>query len=309
VRALWILPVSVLVAVPTQLLFADRDGGAAVRAARTGLDLHERMDALRERVQALSIEEEGLRTRLAELVLRPEQETPEVGTDTAEIEAAVTRWLAEHALQEEVLEAPWTLAAQRRADVEGLAIGDLLAYFQEHPGFGSEAQTMYEAVREAGRMDELLAAAMAHAQANPNDPEAQVELGMTYLQKLFGIGATPEAGQLAFAADEAFDRALELDPQNLQARFTKAVSLSNWPAFLGKTGEAIEHFEILVRQVEEAGSGKGYDQAYLFLGNMYQRIGENEKALSIWRQGLGWSPENEDLARQIELAEEQASNE
>ena len=105
-------------------------------------------------------------------------------------------------------------------------------------------------------------------------------------------------------ADKAFDKALEVDDEHWEARFNKAVSLSNWPAFLGKSGEAIRQFEILVAQQE--GSGKtrgGFDQTYHFLGNMYQQIGETDKAAAIWARGRELYPDSRPILEQ--LAEQQ----
>ena len=126
---------------------------------------------------------------------------------------------------------------------------------------------------------------------------------MAYLQKLFDIGgASPEVGDLATQADLAFDRALELDPQNWDARFTKAVALSNWPAFLGRQPEAIAQFETLLAQQENSPPNPQYAQTYLFLGNMYVQTGERAKAIETWQSGLARYPDDAALLEQLQLA-------
>ena len=52
-----------------------------------------------------------------------------------------------------------------------------------------------------------------------------------------------EKGELATAADKVFDKALELDDRQRDARFTKAVTLTFWPDFLGKKPEAKRTWE------------------------------------------------------------------
>ncbi len=171
-------------------------------------------------------------------------------------------------------------------------------YLDEDGAFSTE---LFERLRKEGRMDEFVEWIERLAEESPDDPALQVARGVAYLQKLFELGPTPEAGMLAAQADRAFGRALELDPQNWDARFTKAVALSNWPAFLGKTGEAIGHFEILIDQLEKQTLSPDHAQAYLFLGNMYVQTGEKEKAIESWRKGLAFFPDNADLQRQLEL--------
>ena len=264
----------------------------------------------RERLATLSARAERLAQRAddleRDLALAPAMAAPLEPVEIAlpgeeEIGRAVRRWLELHQLGESVL-----IDGMKRGDasleaVAALPLDELLAWFAERTAWGDDVNEMYELVRKAGRMDELVAAAEARAEANPNDPDAQLDLGLVYLQKLFEIGAKPEAGLLAQSADEAFGRALTLDPTNTTARFTKAVALSNWPPFMGKTAESIEHFELLVGQIEEQGTTEGFEEAYLYLGNMYDRTGDGEKALAIWERGLTWFPDDPALQEQLEL--------
>ncbi len=105
-----------------------------------------------------------------------------------------------------------------------------------------------------------------------------------------------ESGRYAMQADASFNDALELDPLDVNARFTKAVSLSNWPEFLGKTKPAIEQFELLIEQLEKAG-GKSFSAPYIYLGNMYQRIGETDKARAAWLAGQKLFPKHAELTQ------------
>ena len=303
-RALLLL-LAVGLAVPATVLTRDALGGERTLPPVAT----DEADALASRARSLAAHTNRLAERARDLAGRARAGRDgldaalahEVAVDDADIDAAVGRWLEQRNLGTALL-AEGT-EGRARTPVADLPLEELLAYFDSHPPFDVEVQHMWEELRKAGRIDELLAAAEARAEANPEDAGAQLDLGLAYLQKLFGIGATPEAGTLAMQADAAFDRALLLEPTNVMARFTKAVSLSNWPPFLGKSGEAVEHFEVLVRQLEDAGDPQGFVEAYLFLGNMYERMGETDKALATWRRGLERFPDSTVLQEQVDVTE------
>ena len=191
---------------------------------------------------------------------------------------------------------PTTAAAR----VAAMATDEIVAYFLAREPFDEESQLLFQELRESGRIDAFVDAMKARAEGTPEDSEAQADLGHAYLQKLFGMGPSPEAGMLAMNADAAFDRALELDPANLDARFTKAVALANWPPFMGKTDEAVQHFEVLIAQTSDLDAD--YAEAYTILGSLYERLGDGSKALATWRAGAERFPGDESLARQVELA-------
>ena len=69
---------------------------------------------------------------------------------------------------------------------------------------------------------------------NPNDPEIPTTLGEAQLNKvkaLHDAGGDPnEIGILAMQADQSFNAALKIDPQNWEANFVKASSMYYWPA-------------------------------------------------------------------------------
>jgi len=163
-----------------------------------------------------------------------------------------------------------------------------------------ETQALWKEVEDAGQLDELVKMLEDRAKSRGNDPEAQTQLGLAYLQKTFRAGGGPEAGLWATKADRAFDAALSVDDTHWEARFQKAVSLSFWPPMLGKQPDAVKQFEKLVAQQESSGQkSSGYAQTYLFLGNMHLQMGAKDKALAAWHQGLAQFPENADLLKKI----------
>jgi tetratricopeptide (TPR) repeat protein len=223
----------------------------------------------------------------------------------ADVAAALARWRAAHpdadrALRSEAVPLPRTLPAE--AEIARIPMAELVQHLSGEGLTDLERQEVFERLREAGRIDEYVQAIEALAAADPENADLQVALGHAYLQKLFGV-STPEAGTWALKSDAAFDRALELDEENWGARFSKAVALSNWPAFMGRGPEAIEHFETLLEQQAEAPEQRDeYAMTYLFLGNMYQAAGDTERAVATWKAGLALFPGSDDLARALELA-------
>lgn len=162
-----------------------------------------------------------------------------------------------------------------------------------------DAQAIWKEVAADGELDAVVALFEEQARANPNDVQAQVDLGHAYLQKVFQSGGGPEAGKWAIQADHAYDGALKLDDHNWEARFSKAMSLSHWPAVFGKQNEAIQNFEVLVAQQALQSQRPDFVQTHFLLGNMYQQIGEKEKALAAWQKGLTMFPDNPSLLGQI----------
>jgi tetratricopeptide (TPR) repeat protein len=216
----------------------------------------------------------------------------------ADIDAAVARALeargAETAHAEQV---PTTPVKAKRTAKDAYA--ELAAV-----GFNwDEAQKVWKALREDGLVDEVLALFEEKAKDQANDPAAQVELGKAYLQKLFTVPAGPEQGLWAMKADKSFDAALALDDHSWSARFNKGVSLSNWPAFMGKQNDAARQFETLIEQQNQVAPKPEHAQTYFFLGNLYQGMGKGDQALATWKKGLELFPGNAQLENQVHAAE------
>ncbi|MEQ1894865.1 MAG: hypothetical protein ABL998_20170 [Planctomycetota bacterium] len=242
----------------------------------------------------------------ADATLTPDEELQASGPTDEELADALARWRAAHPQREAELAAARAsvpAVADGEPDLARMPIAEIVRELSK-AGFGDNGrQVIFEQLRKLGRIDEYVAEMERLAAADPKNPALQVALGHAYLQKLFGMGgASPEVGTVAWKSDQAFDRALELDETSWDARFSKAVSLSNWPAFLGRGSEAIEHFEILIDQQEQSAPQPHFAYPYLFLGNMYQASGERPKAIATWKEGLRNYPEDPGLLAAMKAA-------
>ena len=164
-----------------------------------------------------------------------------------------------------------------------------------------ERQELWDKALADGRVDELIDLFKARAEADPNNPDAHNELGDAYIQKVQSMGSSFKTGLVATKADKAYLKALDLDPNHLGARRSRAISLSFWPPMLGKQAEAIQEFEVLVEKQNLVPVEPNHVHAYLLLGNMHMQMGKITEARTVWQNGLARFPGNADLMRQLEL--------
>ena len=226
-------------------------------------------------------------------------------------EQSFERWIEEHPEEISALLARADLggaaaAAERELTPEERAerVADFVGRIFDDPNSWDDREALWEQVREAGLLDEVVARMEERSELDPNNPESHVQLGEAYLQKVFEAGNGPAAGQWAMKADGAYDAALALDDAHWGARYSKAVSLSFWPPVFGKQAEAVTHFETLIGQQESHGDyQEGYETTYLWLGNLYEQLGQPDKAQQTWSQGALLYPEFGDLADKLALAQ------
>lgn len=152
-------------------------------------------------------------------------------------------------------------------------------------------QDAWKRAFEAGKMDEVIAEIEALAAANPNDPQAQMNLANAYMAYL---QMDNTKWQMSTKADQQFDKVLDLDENHWEARFTKAVSYTFWPKFLGKNKSAIENFETLVKQQESMPAEDYQAQTYMYLGNLLADK-DPKRAREIWQKGMTRHPNSNEL--------------
>ncbi|MCA8971834.1 MAG: hypothetical protein KDC95_18755 [Planctomycetes bacterium] len=135
----------------------------------------------------------------------------------------------------------------------------------------------------------LLAKFEQYAKERPNDVEAQYAYGQAISQRCMDAPVVEQA-RLGPLAIEMFDKALAIDSEHWASRFSKAMSLSFWPAVLGKQPEAIKNFEILIDQQERKTPKPEFEQSYVMLGNLKAQQGKLDEARDIWKRGLQLFP-------------------
>ncbi len=186
--------------------------------------------------------------------------------------------------------------AHDEIDTTDLDLEDTLDLLAEREVSYSEKQKLWAAIGKAEQMDEAVAFFETRARENPDDPDAQFELGSAYVQKLLTVDDVRKL-KWAQRADGSFDAALAIDDHHWGARFSKAMSYAFTPAVLGFGPRAIEQFEILRAQQEEGAPRQNHAQTYLLLGNLYANQGKAEKAREVWVRGAEIFPEHRELGK------------
>lgn len=127
-------------------------------------------------------------------------------------------------------------------------------------------------------------------QAEPKNIKALLLRGQAQLEhsgSLARQGKFDDSGRLTNQATRDFDRAVSINPQDLQARLTRGMSYSQFPAFLNKVATAIEDLNAATRN-EQFASLKTESQAriYRVLGKTYAADGQTEKAAEAFRSSM-----------------------
>lgn len=260
----------------------------------------------------------GESARLTELeaeirALRQELESPRpvglvdagdrVASDSqAQLQAAIDAWMAEN-LEARLLAAGAASAgadAPRDPAAAKFTTAEEVILAMQATDDWDEQMAAMQAAADAGLLDAVIEELEKRAELQPDSESAQLELAAGYLQKVFSTTNPIETGTWAMKLDSTYDQALAINDQSWAARFGKAMSLSNWPAFTGKPAEAIRQFEILRGQQANAASRPEFAQTYLILGNMYQQSGRMDEARAAWQEGADRFPSNADLRGQLD---------
>ena len=162
-----------------------------------------------------------------------------------------------------------------------------------------QKQQAWKQLADSGKLDSAIAELEQRAANNPQAAEYPATLGQAYLQKCSTIQDVREQGILAMKADQVFDAALNIDPSNWDARFTKAVAMSYWPTQMNKGTEVMQHFSTLIDQQEARAPQPQFAQSYLWLGKEYEKYGYNDDAKAIWQRGAALFPNDAALKEKL----------
>jgi tetratricopeptide (TPR) repeat protein len=167
-----------------------------------------------------------------------------------------------------------------------------------------EKHDLFEQLRQSGQLDAAITDLKQMATDNPNDPEIPTTIGEAQLNEIRaikedGTGSEDQMGILAMQADQEFDAALKIDPQNWEAQLVKDSSMYYWPANPQRDGQVVQSLTGLIDQQEKMPSNPDFAQTYLLLGNEYQKIGQPDKATATWQLGAQEFPNNSALQQKL----------
>lgn len=265
----------------------------------------DRLEELARRLGELQSEQARMTRALDELQTRGASGAGERLESGQELERLVEQALARQlsALEARSAREEAAVEASEPLDKQALFASVFATEVGGEPLDSAARQEAWKKLEAAGLAQEAIAWFEEQAEQDPTNPDKRVEVGEAYLLHLQEVGNGPMAGVLATKADRAFDAALEIDSGHWNARFNKAVALSFWPPVFGKQTEAIRQFERLVEQQDPGDHSPKLAQTHLLLGNMYQQLGQQEKAQAAWQLGARLFPQNQALAHQLELIE------
>lgn len=130
----------------------------------------------------------------------------------------------------------------------------------------------------------------AELRARPADPGPRVGLARVISQCRIRFANFLGAGRMIGESNRLLEEALELEPGHWTARYTLALNHYHTPEFLGRTNEAIRHLEVLREQQGERADEPQLAGTFVYLGELYRRVGRQEDALRTWRQGARLFP-------------------
>jgi tetratricopeptide (TPR) repeat protein len=165
-----------------------------------------------------------------------------------------------------------------------------------------EKQATWKQLQDAGGLDQAIAALKAGMAKHPNNAAYPAELGVAYINKVITAkksGDFNEIAILGMQADQSFDAALKIDPSNWEAQYYKAASLAYWPPEMNKGPEVIQRFSSLIDQQETMPPQPQFAQTYVLLGEQYQKAGQPDQAIKIWRRGAATFPGDPALQKKI----------
>jgi len=181
----------------------------------------------------------------------------------------------------------------------------ILAVAGTHAGASSLSDLMNQA-GALGNQQNYEAAVEILEKAVAAYPDAVMPLAtLGYYQGIMA-GQTSDyikAGTLVNQSFEKLDKAVEMDPDNIETRLYRGVISTNVPAFFGRMEEGIGDLAYVI-QIRESGSGKvPPDQtvtACRTLASAYEKKGNPEKAREILKKLIDLEPESDaaGLARQ-----------
>lgn len=162
-----------------------------------------------------------------------------------------------------------------------------------------EQLRFWEELRKTDKIDGVIATLREEIDQNPEDVTGRMTLAQVYVTKLLSAPSGPERGLISEKSQELWGQVLELDPDNFEAQYRIAFSLSRYPDFLNRTDDAIQAYEKAIGIEGRIGSSEETAQAYVNLARLHQRGGDPASALEVLQRGVSSHPENEIIGSQL----------
>jgi tetratricopeptide (TPR) repeat protein len=166
----------------------------------------------------------------------------------------------------------------------------------------AEKQAAWKQLQDSGRLPDAAAALEQLMAGDPKNALYPAALGQAYLKMCATTTDVRSQAIWAMTADADFETALNLDPSNWDARYTKTVAMSYWPASLNKGDEVIQQFTQLIAQQEQQAPQSQFAQTYEWLGKQYQKAGQLTQAQQVWQRGAALYPDNQSLQNLLAAA-------
>jgi len=156
------------------------------------------------------------------------------------------------------------------------------------------------------QIDPTIDALKAAIKADPSNPDLYAALASAHVAKLAaGVAAGPAAGPVYMQALGAYNKAIELQPDHWDARFSRAFTTSMAPEFVGLRPTSIKEFEDLVQRQESLPKQEEFSRTYMRLGTLYKDAGNTNKAREIWTKGLQRFPDDDQIKAALAVLEKE----
>jgi tetratricopeptide (TPR) repeat protein len=162
-----------------------------------------------------------------------------------------------------------------------------------------DKQAVLKQLVRSGQLDDAIRDLQQRLAADPQSLQNLVALGEADLKKHLETDDIREVAISAMQADQLFDKALEIDPNDWEARFEKAAAMANWPLELKQGPKVLDEFQTLIQQQNSEPSQPDFALTYLHLGEFYQRTGDTTAAAQTWQQGAALFPDSSDLQSKL----------
>jgi tetratricopeptide (TPR) repeat protein len=167
----------------------------------------------------------------------------------------------------------------------------------------AQKHNLFQQLAKSGQLPSAIAELKQRAQDNPTDAEIPTTLGEAQLNQvalLHAAGADiNDVGILAMQADQSFNAALKIDPDNYEAQLVKAISMTYWPSDPTRDPQVVQTLSGIIDRQQTMPSNPDFAQAYLYLGNQYQKMGQPDKATATWQLGLQNYPNSAALQQKL----------